>query len=78
MTGSRASAPSLPARRGLLAYGASQIELARRATFYVARIPRGAKRAISRLCNPAKFELVINLKTAKTEDRQDARSDRRS
>jgi hypothetical protein len=27
---------------------------------------------------PAKFELVINLKTAKTEDRQDARSDRRS
>ena len=50
---------------GLLAYGASQIDLARRATFYVARILRGAKPGDLPVEQPTKFDLVINLRTAK-------------
>src|SRR5262249_36773812 len=50
---------------GLLAYGASQIELVRRAMFYVAQILRGAKAADLPVEQPTKFELVINIKTAK-------------
>jgi putative ABC transport system substrate-binding protein len=50
---------------GLLAYGASQIELVRRAMLYVARILRGAKPSDLPVEQPTKFELIINLKTAK-------------
>jgi len=50
---------------GLLAYGASQIDLAKRAMFHVARILRGARPADLPVEQPTKFELVVNLKTAK-------------
>ena len=50
---------------GLISYGVSYVELFRRAASYVVRILRGAKAAELPVQQPAKFELVINLKTAK-------------
>ena len=50
---------------GLLAYGPSVPDNFRRAAGYVARILRGEKAGDLPVEQPAKFELVINLKTAK-------------
>jgi putative tryptophan/tyrosine transport system substrate-binding protein len=50
---------------GLLSYGVDQVDLFRRAATYVDRILRGAKPAELPVQLPTKFELVVNLKTAK-------------
>jgi putative ABC transport system substrate-binding protein len=53
-------------RGGLVAYGPDRIDQFRRAAGYVDRVLRGEKPADLPVQAPTKYELVINLKTAKT------------
>ena len=51
---------------GLISYGSSQEGMLRRASSYVDKILRGASPSDLPIEQPTRFELVVNLKTAKT------------
>jgi putative ABC transport system substrate-binding protein len=59
------SIPSFPRSGGLIAYGIERVDIFYRAAAYVDRVLRGENPSDLPVQFPTKFELVINLKTAK-------------
>jgi putative ABC transport system substrate-binding protein len=57
---------SFVASGGMISYGANVIDQYRRAAGYVDRILRGEKPADLPVQAPTKYELAVNLKTAKS------------
>jgi len=51
---------------GLISYGPNAVEVIRRSTALIDKVLKGAKPADLPIEQPTKFELVINLKTAKS------------
>ena len=53
---------------GIISYGGSRLDAYRQAGDYVGRIIKGAKPSELPVILPTKFQLVVNLKTAKSLD----------